>query len=252
MSEINNPVINDFNSLDLSVNSKVSFKEKHFNTFGTMFGRPENGGTCPGATLGKGGCCSVKQKNTSVCYVDKLTKIRPQIKVILERNTDLLSEKSFDDLVIIFRNTFLKFLLLNKGKEQVFRLYWSGDVSNEITARALVKVIKEFPFVKFWQYTRSLFAVPILVEAKNLSLYISIDEVNREKALLVYNIYKSHSNLALAWMGNEKPDAPVKYITCPESSGVIKNKENRGACADCGLCWNKANKPLRHIHFPIH
>lgn len=240
----------EFESLDLSQNSKVAFHKKHLNTFGVMYGLPSSGGTCTFATVGKGGCLEKRKGVQHTCYMDNVARRQKQVVPVLQRNTDLLKGKNFHELVNIFNNTVMKFLLLNKGKDQYFRLYYSGDVENETIAKAWVHVIKVWPMCRFWMYTRSYPFAHILVQAKNLALYLSCDPNNYENAKCVYETLKHHPNISLAWMGNEAP-SEYKFIPCPDINKKLKSKEN--PCGNCRLCFTyKDNIPLRKIQFPIH
>jgi len=240
-----------FESLDLSSNSKVQFHKDHQNTFGLNFGLPKHGGTCPGATTGKGGCLARINGKQKTCYMDKVTRVFPAVKPKLQRNTDMLKGKTEKELIVLFRNTVMKFLLHNKGKDQYFRLTFSGDIETEEVARAWVHVIKEWPSCTFWMYTRSYWLAPILVQAKNLSTYLSCDPKNYEMVKVVYEKHKCN-NLSMAYMG-VPPKDEYKYIECPDVTGKLKKDEIKGACAKCRLCFSQSDKiPLRKISFGIH
>lgn len=235
-----------FESLKLSDNSKVNFFTGHKNTFGLNYGLPTNGGTCPGATVGKGGCCENKNGNKETCYVAGLCKRYINVPKNLQNNTDLVLNKTEQELHPILRNTVLKFLLNGGHKAQYFRLHWSGDFFNEAYAKAWVKVMREFPYVKFWAYTRSFEFIPILLEANNLALYLSIDPINKNEALILYEKYKDKKNLGLAYMGSDAIEG-IKFIPCPELSKKVKN------CGACKLCMtHTSNIKLRNIRFKIH
>lgn len=219
-----------------------------------MNGLPGQGGTCPGATTGQHGCLSIRENRTTItCYVDKLKRIYPNKGKSLVSNTELVIEKSYDDLVKIIRNTILKFLLTGGYKSQYFRIHDSGDFFNEDYAKAWAKIINENPNIQFWVYTRSLLVVPILINCKNLALYLSIDPVNKEDVLKVYNNYKQYNNIGLAMMSDDDfLKSEIKFISCPELIGRVKNDET-GACSKCKLCfkYNDSIK-LRNVKFNIH
>jgi hypothetical protein len=254
-----------YNSLTLSNNSKTSFFPEHKNTFGLMFGLPENGGTCPGATNGKGGCMEVITTATGTtrrtCYMDKIVRIYPNAGKTLVNNTLLLRDKTEEEMVPILRNTVLKWLLNGGYKQQYFRLHYSGDFFSEEYARAWVKVIKEFPTVRFWVYTRSfdvtkapfINVIPIIAECKNLAVYLSCDQVNYKVAM---NQVIEWNNVGLAFMGNNVPEElseAKKFVQCPEITKKIKNDKDAGACSKCKLCFTYNDKiKLRNIQFKIH
>jgi len=252
-------------SLNLSQNSKTSFFPDHKNTFGLMFGLPENGGTCPGATEGKGGCLEIIKTGSGTerrtCYMDKVVRIYPNAGKTLVNNTMLLRDKTEEEMVVILRNTVLKWLLNGGYKAQYFRLHYSGDFFSEAYARAWRKVISEFPNTNFWVYTRSfdtsrspyINVIPIIAECKNLAVYLSCDQVNYKVAMrevLEWN------NVGLAFMGNDIPEelsAAKKFVQCPEITKKIKNTKDAGACSKCKLCFtHNAKIKLRNIQFKIH
>jgi hypothetical protein len=243
----------NYESLKLSDNRKVKFFPKHFNTYGLMNGPLSIGGTCPGATEGEYGCLAILEgRSTITCYVDKLKRIYPNKGNVLAFNTELIN-KPYDELVIILRNTFLKFLLNNGYKAPYFRLNDCGDVLNENYANALKTVILEYPNIQFWIYTRSLFALPILANCNNLALYLSIDPENKDQVLEAYKPYHQYKNIALAMMSDNNFIPEMKFVRCPELSGHVPNTPEQGACSKCRLCFKYNNNiKLRNIRFDIH
>ena len=245
-------------SLNLSENRKTKFFSGHKNTFGLRTGLPKYGGTCPGATQGAGGCqCSRGEKDEPICYAAKLRRIYPNYGKTEDYNTDLLLSASYDEMVILIRNTVMKWLLNGGYRKQYFRLHMGGDFFNETYTQAWKKVIKEWSFVKFWTYTRSMFAVPILADCKNLSLYLSCDPANQEEVMKAYSPYKGYSNVAIAWMGNSFPEDVLNdrnHLVCPEITKKIKSSKVEGACSRCRACIDRPLKTgkMRHIQFPIH
>ena len=246
-------------SLSLSDNRKTKFIPEHKNTFGLRTGHLADGGTCPGATKGEGGCLWTKRPDGApTCYAAKLRKIYQNYGSVEDRNTDMLLQASSEEKVNILRNTVIKFLLNGGYKKQYFRLHMGGDFFNEDYAQAWKKVIEEWPNVKFWTYTRSMFAVPILAECKNLSLYLSCDPVNLSEVREVYREYKDYSNIAIAWMGNGEFKSTGfdnrQHMVCPEVAKKIKSTKTEGACSRCRACIDRPLKTgnMRHIQFPIH
>lgn len=245
------------NILKLTDNSKTKFKPNHLNTFGLMHGRPENGGTCPGSTMGTGGCLSLKREGgiNATCYVDKLVKAYPNFGKVLLRNTNLLKDKSQAEMEAVLTETVQAFILHNKGKNLFFRLHTSGDFFSEEYAEAWAATITKFPQVQFWTYTRSLWAVPRLMDCRNLAIYISSDNANYAEAKLVFDVCRpGHGNVGICYMGNigTQPTG-TRWVVCPEVSGKLKNDNSKGACSKCQLCMTYNNKiALRNIQFPVH
>jgi hypothetical protein len=245
-------------SLNLSDNRKTKFMPEHKNTFGLKTGLREFGGTCPGATSGPGGCLWSKTENGEpTCYAAKLRKIYKNYGVTEDHNTQLLLNASKGEKIEILRNTLMKFLLNGGYKKQFFRLHMGGDFFNEEYTQAWKHVIDEWPNVKFWTYTRSMFAVPILAECKNLSLYLSCDPVNISEVRETYRKFSSYPNIAVAWMGDGFETSGFEdrpYMACPEVTKKLKSTKNEGACSRCRACVDRSLKDgnMRHIQFPIH
>lgn len=239
--------------IKLSCNSKTRFGEYQKNTFGTLPGPIINGGTCPGATTGSGGCCSLKCKDgkRSICYVENIMNIYKGVKNVLTDNTTFINSASVDELTEAFTNTFDTFRKNNTPDKRYFRLYWSGDFNRMEIVEALTKVMPEFQDIQFWFYTRSFWVVPSFVDLKNVSIYISADPENICVADAVYKKYKNNNNVGISWMGNEIPNGfKYHWVKCP---AVTKKLPNNGNCADCKLCMTHSEKiKLRNIQFPLH
>lgn len=244
------------NTLQLTDNSKTKFKHGHYNTFGLNYGLPSNGGTCPGATSGPGGCLHLKREGgvNATCYMANLVKAYPSFRRVLDKNTKLLQGKTQAEMVVTLTNTVNLFIKLSKNTDLYFRISTSGDFFSEDYAKAWAEVISQFPQVQFWVYTRSLWAIPILVGCSNLALYISSDNVNFKAARQVFEAHKHHNNLGISYMGNtEALPKNDRWVVCPQITGKVPNTPGQGACAKCCLCFTYNGKiRLRNINFPIH
>lgn len=237
-------------SFKLTDNSKVRFKKEHGNTFSLASGRPEHGGTCAHATQGEGGC-------VGKCYDQNLRKLYKNYASTEDYNTSLVIAADYETQRTIIDNSVTKWLLQGAHTDPYFRIHTGGDFFNESYARAWASVIEERSEVHFWVYTRSLFAVPILAELKNITLLLSCDPVNKEDVLAVYEKYKNYNHISVAYMGNELPDdMPLdrNWLLCPEVTNKMKKLEGKGACARCRACIDRPLKSgkIRHIQFPIH
>lgn len=237
----------------LSNNRKVKFRPNHKNTFGLNFGLPKTGGTCPGATTGEGGCFELKKKDGKqlVCYVDKLTKIYPAVGNTLALNTELLREATQSEMESLLTELIEEFKSKNKPEFWFFRLHWSGDFFSAAYAKAWVVVVNKFPEVYFWVYTRSHGYVKYFQKCENITVYLSIDPVNVIEGLAVFDQFKKHPRIGLAWLG-EGEIAGYKFVTCPETSGKLKNTEQQGACARCRLCVDNYVTKVKNIRFNLH
>jgi hypothetical protein len=234
--------------IKLTNNSKVRFHKKHYNTFSLTQGLPINGGSCPGATEGEGGCLGV-------CYDCNLRKLYKAYAAVEDKNLALIKGKSEEEIYQILKSTIDDWKVTTGKLKPYFRLHTGGDMYSLEYANAWARVIKENPGVHFWTYTRSLFAVPVLSDCSNLTLMLSCDPVNKTEVLQVYDKYKSYSNLAVAWMGNDPPELTDKaMLVCPEITKKLKNTKDIGACARCRACIDRPLKSgkIRHIQFPIH
>lgn len=240
-------------SLHLSCDSKTKFYSTHKNTFGLMYGLPEFGGTCPGATTRENGCFSCPAGRTrKLCYMDKITAIYKGAKQKLLENTELVVNKDTEALMPVLTATMEKFMKHSRSQDRKFRLHYSGDFFSRDYVQAWTRTIENFPSISFWGYTRSLNLIDPLVGIKNLVLFLSADQVNCEEVRARWRQLNS-PNIGISYMGDVAPRDGLKWVVCPATSGKLKS-EKAGACARCKLCWNKPKDPikLRNIQFLIH
>jgi hypothetical protein len=234
----------------LTNNSKVRFKANHCNTFSLKQGDTKEGGTCPGMTEGPGGCAEK-------CYDKNLRKLYKAYASVEDHNTALVMHKPVSEMRDVIKNSVMYWLLDEGTSEPYFRIHTGGDFYNIEYTETWAEVMKEHPEINFWAYTRSLFAVPILAEVKNLTLFLSCDPVNKNEVLKVYEGYRDYPNVAIAWMGNEIPEnifSDKAFLVCPEVTGKLKNTKTEGACSRCRACVDRKlkNGKTRHIQFPVH
>jgi hypothetical protein len=234
-------------SFKLTDNSKVRFHKEHKNTFSLAQGLPENGGTCVHATAS---CLKV-------CYDGNLRKLYKNYAAVEDYNTALVINASHKEQVEIIRNTVTKWRLNGSDKSPYFRIHTGGEFFNKSYTRAWAKVIESNHDVNFWAYTRSLFAVPLLADLSNLTLYLSCDKDNHAEVFGVYEKYKDYPNIAIAWMGDDPPENfpnDRAVLDCPEVTGKTKKIGSVGACARCRACVDRRLRSgkTRHVRFPIH
>lgn len=240
--------------LKLTDNRKTSFKKNHMNTFGLMYGLPQDGGTCPGATTGKGGCLDVRDGHKrQTCYMAKVTAIYKAVGNVLQANTDALKGKSVEEMEKVCSDTMDAFIKKSKNVDLFFRLHYSGDFFSKDYAQAWANVIRKYPQVRFWVYTRSHDVIDPLLGIDNLTLFLSCDPSNFDKVKPIYEALKDkYPNLGMAFMGNDAPDAKEnRWVKCPEISGKVTN-EDSGACSKCRLCVDNFKVRVKNIQFPIH
>jgi hypothetical protein len=227
-----------------SSDRKVRLYPSQKNSFGMLSGLPEEGGTCPGATVGKGGCRYIEKKRTTpICYVDKISRIYKGVKNVLQHNTDVAKSLSREELTDTLTREFKRFLYTEAARGNTtilnYRIHWAGDIIDKDYAYALADAMMAVPEVSFWGYTRSLFSVPILAGVENVNWYISLDEENREAGLEVYEKWKKHGNIHIAWLGHERPENfSHRLVSCPVDN---KKMALEGACHKCKLCLRPKN-----------
>jgi hypothetical protein len=200
------------------------------NTFGLPSGKAYS---CPGATL-------VCEK---ICYAGNLERIYKGVKEILVDNWNQLKDATQPQMEALLYQMIDEFdkECDKRSADKLFRIHWDGDFFNETYAKAWKNVILAFPSIQFWVYTRSDFAVPILTDVDNLSLYFSADDANFE---LAENLKKTNG-VKLAYlaenfaMGKERMlEITVKSaVPCPENNKKLKLISDKGsACVTCGQC----------------
>jgi len=200
------------------------------NTFGLPAGQDFS---CPGATS----VCA------AICYAGNLEKIYKGVKEKLVHNWNLLTAAEYHDMVVMLDEMIIEFELESErwNADKIFRIHWDGDFFNEEYTRAWKEVILAHPDVQFWVYTRSAFAVPILINIKNLGLYFSADNANIAQA----ETLKTEYGVKLAYLADTFADgqARIKEMTarpgakCPENKKALPLiSEDGSACARCKLC----------------
>jgi len=225
------------------------------NTFGLSYGLPENGGTCPGATTGLGGCLDTRDKlKRQTCYMAKITAIYPNVGKALAANTAMVKGKTVEEMEIVCNDTVAAFVKKSKGVDLYFRLHYSGDFFSKEYTQAWANVIGKYPNVRFWVYTRSHDMIDPLLGLDNITVYLSCDPSNFDKVLKIYEAKKEgNNNLGMAYMGNNVPDNNIhRWVKCPEITGKVKNTVDAGACSKCRLCVDNYKIRAKNIQFPIH
>lgn len=136
-------------------------------------------------------------------------------------------------------------VLYNNG---AVRLKVGGDFGSEAEINMWVEILKNFPQVEFWGYTRAWrvkeLAVPIarLRDQPNMMLLASVDAQTGFPDDYVQK--GKTSGWRLAYMG-DAPAAPnSKDVVCPEIEGKVNS------CRQCNLCIGK-NFSVG-IRFPLH
>lgn len=200
------------------------------NTFGLPAGQDFS---CPGATS----VCS------AICYAGNLEKIYKGVKEKLVHNWNLLRGADYAAMVAMLDDMIFEFKAESErwNADKIFRIHWDGDFFNEEYTRAWRDVILSHTDVQFWVYTRSAFAVPILLGMPNLGLYFSADSANINQA----EALKKEYGVKLAYLADTfaEGQARIKAMTarpgakCPENKKALPLiSEDGSACARCSLC----------------
>lgn len=210
--------------------NKAGTQASMANTFGLPSGKAFS---CPGAT-------SVCE---TICYAGKLEKVFKGVRNVLVSNyeqllaTDTLGMIALiDEMIQDFKAECEK-----RNADKLFRIHWDGDFFNEDYTRAWQFVIKLNPDVQFWAYTRSDFAVPLLINIPNLALYFSADSANKTLAWQLKREY----GVKLAYLAkdfatgkadfNEQQDKSA--VPCPENNRKLPMITEKGsACVTCSQC----------------
>jgi len=207
------------------------------NTFGLPAGKNYS---CPGETS----ICS------KVCYAGKLEKIYKGVKATLIHNWDLLSNATYEEMIVLLDNMIVDFKkdCDKRSAEKLFRIHWDGDFFNDTYTLAWKTVIEKHADVQFWVYTRVASAARILKDVENLGLYYSTDSDNKDIAQVL-----SGEGIKLAYLsttfalGREDMLNLIgkSAVKCPENNKKIPLISKQGsACVTCGQCVFERNNIL--------
>lgn len=207
------------------------------NTFGLPAGKNYS---CPGETS----ICS------KVCYAGKLEKIYKGVKATLIHNWDLLSNATYEEMIVLLDNMIVDFKkdCDKRSADKLFRIHWDGDFFNDTYTLAWKTVIEKHADVQFWVYTRVASAAKILKDVENLGLYYSTDSDNKDiaQALSGEGIKLAYLSTTFA-LGREDMLNLIgkSAVKCPENNKKIPLISKQGsACVTCGQCVFERNNIL--------
>lgn len=187
--------------------------------------------SCPGAT----DYCE------AICYAGKLEKIFKGFRDNVMHNWDILKDMSGPDmeyaLTIAMREFVAQCDKWNAPKH--FRIHADGDFFNGHYIMAWIHVMKAFPDVQFWVYTRNVTAAVRIHKAMltNCSLYFSGDPVNAPIANMLHSTYGINIAMVADTFDEAKSLFDGKATRCPENNKSIPLISTKGsACEVCGLC----------------
>lgn len=218
-------------SKDRKVTNAVSPNGKTA-TIANAFGLPSGKAyACPDAT----DFCE------TICYAGKLEKIYKGVANVLLRNFALLKDATRAEMIALLTAMIEAFVRDSEKRSapKIFRIHWDGDFFSPVYVTAWSAVVRAFPDVQFWVYTRVPTAALFLHAQKlpNLSLYFSGDPDNVDVAK---HLETKGINVAYVDGTFDKGKALFpSAVRCPELNGALPLISDKGsACARCGLCVN--------------
>lgn len=207
------------------------------NAFGLPAGQAYS---CPGAT-------SICER---VCYAGKLEKIYKGVKNALTHNFDALKAVGFAGKVKLLHAMIAEFDAEcdRKSAVKAFRIHWDGDFFSREYASAWAYVVRAFPDIQFWVYTRSFTpgnnVIDLITDIDNLAVYLSGDDDNRNwipeilaeypnvKVAMLSDTMENAGKVIADIRGDNKPGAK-----CPELINALPLISTKGgACFVCQLC----------------
>lgn len=186
-------------------------------------------------------CAGMTAFCADICYAGRLEKIRTNVLALLMKNFDALRDASRADMIAMLSDMIAEFSAEcdKRNAEKIFRIHWDGDFFSPTYTTAWAAVVKQFPDVQFWVYTRVAPSATYLHAQKlqNLALYFSADRDNIKVARAL-----KKRGILIAFVGQTFDDAPKALkgaVRCPENNRAIPIIDVAGsACARCGLCVN--------------
>jgi protein gp88 len=190
-----------------------------------------------------------------VCYAANLERVFTSANRLVNHNLTLLKACGSNVKAMTTLLTELVGSVKWHGTARVFRWHWDGDLFSRPYTAAVASTCQAFPDIQFWLYTRSFDYVPLLVDIPNLTVYLSTDEYNIDKAK---RTYAAHPTLRIAACANswEQSEDIMRQVVgrsaprCPALTGKtpMVNDEGVGACVACKLCIRGTN----HVRFATH
>jgi hypothetical protein len=157
--------------------------------------------TCPGSTATCRATCYASTARTSIPDA-----LRDHYESNLETIRSILAQPDAGFVAAVQLSRWIAEHCKNVG----FRWHVSGDVFSEQYAWWVVVVALVSPDVQHWIYTRTLNAVPILINAPNLEVNVSADYDNYEAALAAADGIARTCYLATPGPGIVPPDDALR------------------------------------------
>lgn len=220
-------------------------KPSHPNAFGLPAGI-----TCPGRTPF---CDS--------CYAVGIERFRHDTARLVHHNLEILLACGDNVHAMVNALDGVVSQSYTRGS-RVYRIHWDGDFYSLPYAQAWATVVRAYPDVQFYVYTRSfdtltLDVLPALVGIANLSVYLSVDEYNLAAAHDALERYVGELHVAACAETQEQAQLLIEKLerrkapACPEnvkrlplvvamdgrrSTPLTPGMEAQGACAACRMC----------------
>ena len=204
--------------------------------FGNAFGLPAGS---------NGSCRDVTSVCAEICYAERAEGYLPNVSRLVRANYEYLLTLDYAGMVDALSGMVAEFERKSdkRGADKFFRIHWDGDFFSMDYTRAWIDVVRAFPAVQFWLYTRSSASAVAIHKAslENVSLYFSADRVNAPIAQMLSRTY----GIRVAMLGStfQEARAALEEATgsagkaCPENGKRLALISPKGsACARCKLC----------------
>lgn len=199
-----------------------------------------------GLAAGREASCPGETPFCKGCYAARTEKVFTSAGRLVRHNLDLLKAEDTAGMVALLVAAVTEFerKAHKHGAEKIFRIHWDGDLFSMDYARAWGRVIRMFPTVQFWLYTRSFGFIAPFEGIPNVAVYLSVDEHNVTQAADTYSSFPwvKLAFCADTWEGTEALAADFGEVRkgprCPELTGKLPMvlPSGKGACAECKLC----------------
>lgn len=204
------------------------------NAFGLPSGRAYS---CPGAT-------SVCE---SVCYAGKIERQYPNVMASALHNWAMVKDATFGELTFMLGAMVEEFRLecVKRSAPMEFRIHHDGDFFSRTYADAWATVVRMYPEIQFWVYTRSftpgINVVDLIADIPNLAVYLSVDAINKGYATTIRDEFPS---VRFALLADTAADAALELAELGTRGGICPENVKRiplitsegGACHSCQLC----------------
>lgn len=187
-------------------------------------------------------CPDATEYCEAICYAGKLEKVFAGFRANVMHNWDILKDMSGPDMMHALDVVIGQFVRecdkWNAPKH--FRIHADGDFFNANYTMAWINVMRAYPDIQFWVYTRVANSAVMIHKAAldNCSLYFSADPVNVNIATMLNKLYGINVAMVANTFDEGKALIPdIKATRCPENNKSIPLISDKGsACEVCGLC----------------